>query len=187
MGKIGLNHSNLIPLSLNEFVAREYSVGLTKRQRALHSAGVMGQTKETLLTFQALPRGVALRSRKSAPFGRSRVAEHSCRWLKAPLPGSDSRMSVSKFNLNWLNKGWQRFCFMDGSTSVALVALLSEIKFFPSPLRLLGCFQLDRSHSSSQSIKPGFATVSESQPQQSCYGSLVLGQEASEGARHQVA
>lgn len=76
---------------------------------------------------------------------------------------------------------------MDGSTSVALDALLSEIKFFLSLLCLLGCFQLDRSHFSSQSIKPGFATVPKSQPQKSWYGSLVLGQEASVGARHQAA
>ena len=48
---MGLNRSNLVPLSLNEFTVREYSVRLTKRQRAIHSTGVMGQTKESWLNL----------------------------------------------------------------------------------------------------------------------------------------
>lgn len=181
MNKIKWNHSNLIPLSLNEYTVRGHSVRLTKRSRTVYSTGVTGQTRKRLLN----PLSAATLHSSYPPVEVLR--QDSCRRLKAPLPASDSRMSVSKFNLNWLNEGWQQFCFMDGSTSVALDALLSEIKFLPSPLCLWGCFQLDHSHFSSQSIKAGFATVSQTQPQKSWYGSLVLGQETSVGARHQEA
>lgn len=181
MNKIELNHSNSSPLSIHEHTVRGHSLRLTKRSRTVYSTDVTGQTKKRFLN----PLSAATLHSSYPPV--EVVRQDSCRRLKAPLPASDSRMSVSKFNLNWLNEGWQHFCFMDGSTSVALDALLSEIKFLPSLLCLWGCFQLDHSHFSSQSIKPGFATVSQSQPQKSWYGSLVLGQEASVGAKHQAA
>lgn len=51
MCKIELNHSNSIPLSLNEFIVRGRRLRLTKRRRTIYSTGVMGQTKKRLLNL----------------------------------------------------------------------------------------------------------------------------------------
>lgn len=51
MSKIELNHSNSIPLSLNEFIVRGHSLRLTKGRRTIYSTGVMGQTKKRLLNL----------------------------------------------------------------------------------------------------------------------------------------
>lgn len=51
MCKIELDHSNSIPLSLNEFIVRGHSLRLTKRRRTICSTGVMGQTKKRLLNL----------------------------------------------------------------------------------------------------------------------------------------
>lgn len=151
MSKIELNHSNSIPLSLNELVVRGHGLRLTKRMRMIYLTGVMGQTKKRLPNLLSVATwgyftGSTVITLWWKLWGGAQLEtiRDASASLCQPLP------AVVKFNGSWLNKGygswlkkgWQHFCFMDGSASVAFRALLPEIKILSLPTMFVGVFSV---------------------------------------------